>query len=292
MLVGNCESEAVLEIHFPGPQILFEQNAMIAITGADFSPMLNDEPIPLWQPIVMRKNTVLHFPKLKWGARCYLSIHGGFYIKQWLNSYSTNLKAGAGGLSGGPLKKGDELSPKESIIYFPGLLKDDRNFRLLPWRADTGKNYKFGNEVYVLKGNEWDLLSESSRAGFLENNFTIHPSSDRMGYQLKGVDISLSKSYDLISSAVSFGTLQLLPNGQLIILMADHQTTGGYPRLAHVISSHLPKLAQLRTSECLQFSITNMDTAENLLAAQQKELQIIQRACKDHLNELVCRALT
>jgi antagonist of KipI len=113
-----------------------------------------------------------------------------------------------------------------------------------------------------------------------------------MGYQLKGVDISLSKSYDLISSAVSFGTLQLLPNGQLIILMADHQTTGGYPRLAHVISSHLPKLAQLRTSECLQFSITNMDTAENLLAAQQKELQIIQRACKDHLNELVCRALT
>jgi antagonist of KipI len=292
MLVGNCNTEAVLEIHFPGPQILFEQNAMIAITGADFSPMLNDEPVPLWQPIVMRKNTVLHFPKLKWGARCYLSIHGGFCIDQWLNSYSTNLKAGAGGLGGRQLKKGDSLSPRESVIYFAGLLRKDKNSRILPWRADTHKTYRFLNEIFVIKGNEWDQLNQSAQDSFLKNNFIIHPSSDRMGYQLKGVEVSMEHKFDLISSAVNFGTLQALPNGQLIILMADHQTTGGYPRLAHVISSHLPKLAQLRTSECMQFTITDLQHAEELLGEQQKELQILQRACKDHLNELVCRALT
>src|SRR5271170_4168261 len=77
MLVGNCSTESALEIHFPGPQILFEHNTLISITGADFTPMINDECIPLWQPLVVRKNTVLHFPRLSWGARCYLSIHGG-----------------------------------------------------------------------------------------------------------------------------------------------------------------------------------------------------------------------
>src|SRR5215831_16631775 len=93
MLVGNESTEAVIEIHFPGAQILFEQNALISLTGANFSPTLNDEPLPLWQPIVVRKNTVLHFPKLQSGARCYLAIHGGFNLPQWLGSYSTNIKA-------------------------------------------------------------------------------------------------------------------------------------------------------------------------------------------------------
>ncbi|HEY4338125.1 MAG TPA: KipI antagonist, partial [Puia sp.] len=93
LLVGNDQHEAVIEIHFPGPQILFEQNTLISITGADFSPTINDEKIPRWQPVVVRKNTVLHFPSLVQGGRCYLSVHGGYCLKKWLNSYSTNLKA-------------------------------------------------------------------------------------------------------------------------------------------------------------------------------------------------------
>jgi len=225
MLVGNCSSEAVLEIHFPGPQILFEQNAMIAITGGDFSPTLDDEPISTWQPVVMRKNTVLHFPKFKQGARCYLAVHGGFCIDKWLNSYSTNLKAGIGGWKGQALKKGDELSLKESTIYFPGFLREDKNLRVLPWRADTRKTYNYPHEIFITTGNEWSQLIESSQDNFHENNFIIHPSSDRMGYNLKGVPLELDNQRELISSAVSFGTLQLLPGGQVIVLMADHQTT-------------------------------------------------------------------
>ncbi|GGA83059.1 biotin-dependent carboxyltransferase family protein [Puia dinghuensis] len=288
LLVGNDKQEAVMEIHFPGPQILFEQNTLIAITGADFSPTINDEAIPRWQPVVVRKNTVLHFPSLIQGGRCYLSVHGGYCLKKWLNSYSTNLKAGNGGWHGLALKKGDELPFNENTIYFAGLLKDESNFETLPWRVNTDKAYQYPHEIGFIPGHEWDLLSAGTRCNFLENNFMIHPSSDRMGYQLKGAPLALERPVELVTSAVSFGTVQLLPNGQLIVLMADHQTTGGYPRIAHVITAHLPKLAQLRPSDTIQFTLMDLEAAEQLLIARQKELHILQRSCLDHLNEMVC----
>jgi antagonist of KipI len=288
LLVGNGPNEAVMEIHFPGPQILFEQNALISITGADFSPTLNDSLLPLWQPVVIRKNTVLHFPKLNRGARCYLAVHGGFCVGKWLNSYSTNLKAAAGGWSGRSLRKGDELSFKENTIYFAGLLKDDYPIRILPWRADSKKAYHHLHEVFIIPGKEWGELNSLSRENFLENNFIIHPSSDRMGYHLKGPDLEFDHQIELVSSGVNFGTIQLLPVGQLIVLMADHQTTGGYPRIGHVISAHLNKLAQLRPSETVQFKLTDTMTAEKLLVDRQMDLQVLQRSCSDHLNALVC----
>ena len=284
LLVGNDQHEAVIEIHFPGPQILFEQNTLIAITGADFSPTVNDEVIPRWQPVVVRKNTVLHFPSLVQGGRCYLSVHGGYCLKKWLNSYSTSLKAGVGM----QLKKGDELPFNESTIYFAGLLKEANDFEILPWRVNTEKIYAYPHEIGVLPGHEWACLSDAAHASFVEDNYLIHPSSDRMGYQLSGAPLAMQRSAELVSSAVSFGTIQLLPSGQLIVLMADHQTTGGYPRIAHVVSAHLPKLAQLRPSDTIQFKLMDLESAEQLLVLRQKELHILQRSCMDHLNEMVC----
>lgn len=287
LLVGNEMPEAVMEVHFPGPQILFEQNTLIAITGADFLPTVNDERIPRWQPVVVRKNTILHFPSLVQGARCYIAVHGGYCVEKWLGSNSTSLKAGAGGWEGRALKKGDELSFKENTIYFAGLLKEGSDVEVLPWRVNTEKVYRYPHEIGFLPGREWDLQTPASRNAFLENNFIIHPSSDRMGYQLKGSPLALEQPKEMVSSGVSDGTVQLLPSGQLIILMADHQTTGGYPRIAHVISAHLPKLAQLRPSDTFQFIQMEESNAEALLLAQRKELHILQRACMDHLNELV-----
>lgn len=288
LLVGNDQHEAIIEIHFPGPQILFEQNTLIAITGADFSPTVNDEVIPRWQPVVVRKNTVLHFPSLVQGGRCYLSVHGGYCLKKWLNSYSTSLKAGVGGWDGMPLKKGDELPFNESSIYFAGLLKEESNFETLPWRVNTEKIYQHPHEIGFIPGHEWAYLSDAVRRSFTENNYIIHPSSDRMGYQLSGSPLTMDRSIELVSSAVSFGTVQLLPSGQLIVLMADHQTTGGYPRIAHVVSAHLPKLAQLRPSDTIQFKLMDLQSAEQMLVSRQKELHILQRSCMDHLNEMVC----
>ncbi|MEO5683307.1 MAG: biotin-dependent carboxyltransferase family protein [Chitinophagaceae bacterium] len=289
MLVGNQVHEAVMEIHFPGPQLLFEQNALISITGANFSPSLNDELLPLWQPLLIRKNTILHFPKLDWGARCYIAIHGGFCVNEWLNSYSTNLKAAAGGYRGRKLEKGDELVSKESTIYFPALMKAGKDAHRLNWRADISAAYQLPNEIHFIAGHEKHSLTPASAKDFLQNNFTIHPFSDRMGYRLKGPELYFKQATELVSTGVSFGTIQLLPDGEIIILMADHQTTGGYPRLGHVISAHLPKLAQLRPSDCIQFIETNTAKAESLFFEQQQELAILQNACFGHLNELVCR---
>jgi len=289
MLVGNCSNEAVIEIHFPGAQILFNQNALIAITGGDFSPSLNDQQLPLWQPLVIRKNTVLQFPKLKSGSVCYISVHGGLCADKWLDSYSTNLKAMAGGLSGRQLKKNDEIFFKENAIYFAGLLKEDNIMQVLHWRSDVNKTYQFPNEIFIIKGNEWQQLSGTSQYDFIENSFIIHPSSDRMGYQLRGPHLQLINPFELISTGVNFGTIQLLPDGQLIVLMADHQTTGGYPRIGHVVSAHLPKLAQLRPSDCIQFKLIDIEQAEEIFSQQQKELHILERACLDHLNEMYAK---
>ena len=289
LLVSNPVKKAVVEIHFPGPQILFEQNALISLTGADFVPTINGEPVPLWKPLVVRGKSLLMFTHRQWGARCYLAVHGGFCVPQWLNSSSTNLKAKAGGLQGRKLEKGDELQFGETHLYYPVLLKE-KNIAVLPWSTDRTNIYQHLHEIAFLPGHEWKLLDEEAQHRLLQNNFTIHPSSDRMGYHLRGPEIKPIDNLQLISSAVSFGTIQLLPNHQLIILMADHQTTGGYPRIGHVITAHLPKLAQLSASDCLNLKPVEIETAEQLLMAQEKELQIIGNGCSDRMKNAICLA--
>jgi antagonist of KipI len=290
-LVGNKANATVLEIHFPGPQILFEQNALISITGADMQPTINGEPVECWRPLMIRKNSLLQFSKLESGAWAYLSVHGGFEGKEWLGSFSTNIKAGAGGWMGRHLQKGDELPIGEMHIYYPVLLSDEQSWIGLPWKADISDTYQNGQEIFVLKGAEWESIKPDSQIKFIEGRFSILPSSDRMGYQLKGTTLERRDSNDMVSTAVNFGTIQLLSGGQLIILMSDHQTTGGYPRIANVISAHLPKLAQLKTGDAVQFKTVDVETAEELLLAQQQHLQILQRSCQDQLNKYVCTAL-
>lgn len=286
MLAGNDAGEGVIELHFPGPQILFEQDALVCITGADFSPTCNDEPIPCWQPVLIRKNTVMQFSKVKWGARAYLTVNGGFRIDRWLNSYSTNLKAGAGGYEGRRLEKKDELFFKAAGQQFSGIWKVEDNFQPLPWRPDIREIYHEPHNIYFIRGHEWNELSAEVQVQVLQENFTIQPFSDRMGYQLKGAPISRIDNTEIISAAVAFGTIQLLPNGQLIVLMADHQTTGGYPRIGHVISAHLPKLAQCTPGEAIHLKAVGIDAAEELIFYHHRELQILQRACADRLKIL------
>jgi antagonist of KipI len=289
LLVANPIGKAVIEIHFPGPQILFEQNALISLTGADFAPTINGEPVPLWKPLVVRGKSVLLFSHRQWGARCYLAVHGGFCVPQWLHSSSTNLKAKAGGCQGRKLEKGDELQFGETNLYYPVLLREN-NVAELPWSVDRTNVYQYPHEIAFLPGHEWRMLDEDAQQRLLQNNFIIHPSSDRMGYNLRGPEINPGENFQLVSSAVSFGTIQLLPNNQLIILMADHQTTGGYPRIGHVISAHLPKLAQLAASDCLKLNPVDMETAEHLLFLQEMELQIIGNGCHDRMKNAICLA--
>lgn len=286
ILTGNDINEAVIEIHYPGPQILFEQDALISITGADFTAGLNDEPLPSWQPILIRKNTILQFPVHQKGARAYLAVHGGFRIEKWLNSYSTNLKAGMGGWKGRRLEKGDEVFFRETGLCISSLFKSENNFQILRWRPHISDVYKSSGEVQFIKGYEWNELTGQAKELLDSAAFYVHPSSDRMGYLLRGDLLFLEEKKEMVSCAVDFGTMQLLPNGQLVVLMADHQTTGGYPRIGHIISADLPKLAQLNPGDAIRFKPIDIDAAEDLLFVQRKDFKVLQRACSDHLSRL------
>jgi antagonist of KipI len=286
MLVGNRIDEAVIEIHFPASDFFFEKAVMISICGADFSPYLNGDEIPCWQPILVNRFSILQFYGIKEGARAYLAINGGLNVPTWLNSRSTNLKAAVGGYNGRALQKDDEIAiPSLSPELLSLLGKNE--FMILPWKASKAKDDNKKGEILILPGNEWDRLAISSKEKILGQSFTITHQSDRMGYRLKGEPLETIINEEVISSAVSFGTIQLLPDGQLIILMADHQTTGGYPRVGHVIAANHSGLAQMRAGEKVCFRLVGQQIAEDLLLKQQQHLLQLQNACKFRLEEFI-----
>jgi antagonist of KipI len=263
ILLQNDENEAVLEIHFPAPKLRFEQDAIIAIGGADFGAKLNDKPIENWRCVLIKKGSLLEFSKNISGARCYLSVKGGFEAKTWLRSASTNLTANIGKL----LKQNDSVKFK-SIKQIANLKSKIAN-SLLPYYS------KFPT-VRIVAGAEFENLTALSEQNLLKKSFTISNQSDRMGFRLEGEPLYLLDSQELISSAVNFGTIQLLPNGQMIILMADHQTTGGYPRIAHVISADLPLLAQLNPNDKVAFHLISHEHAEEILLQNERDLNLLK----------------
>lgn len=277
ILVGNNQNEAVLEMHFPAPSILFEETSLVALSGADFDANINGKPVPLDQPVIINQGRTLQFRSLKNKSHCYLAVRGGIKISSWLSSYSTNLKAEAGGYSGKRLVKDDVLELNKEASYD---FTDDDDLGILPWKAVEELGTGPAEELMIIASNEWQWLDKGSQEKFLKNPFYISPHSDRMGYRLASEPLYAAIKTELISSAVNFGTIQLLPDGQLIILMADHQTTGGYPRLGNIISTHLPKLAQMKAGAEVRFKFTDHNTAESLLIKQHQHLLQLEIACK------------
>jgi antagonist of KipI len=288
ILVGNDLDEAVIELHFPASAFFFEQPSLIAISGADFSATVNGEEVPCLRPVLVSKYSILQFHRVERGSRAYLAVHGGLDLPQWLNSYSTHLKAGSGGYMGAALKKDDEIRFRKPADLCHLLGK--KELEVLPWKTDSnwGDNNN-SKEILVLPGHEWDLLTDKSKQAFFDRAFRITNHSDRMGYRLRSGSISTTSNEEVVSSAVTFGTVQLLPDGQLIILMADHQTTGGYPRIAHVITAHHSRMAQMKPGDLFIFRFTDQETAEELLIKQQQHLLQLQIACKFKLEELLSK---
>ncbi len=275
-LVGNYDTAAVLEINFPGPEILFQQNAIISLAGADLSASINSDPLPLWRPFFVKKDSLLKFKKPVHGARTYLAVQGGWQSDKWLGSYSTHLQVSAGGHLGRPLQKDDVILFKEDNFSLVG-------DKILNWHIshkETEKIYQPANSIRCIKSIEWDMLGEASKQNFEENNFEITSQSDRMGYRLNGEGLSPGQPAELISSAVDAGTIQLLPDGNLIVLMADHQTTGGYPRIASVLKADLPKLSQARPGQKISFKTVTVTEAEDALISMEQVLTEIKAGCR------------
>jgi len=260
-LLGNDESDAVLEMHFPAAEIEFDSESSIAIGGADLSATLNETPIRNWSSFTANQGDILEFTKPVSGTRVYLAVKNGFAIDEWLGSQSTNLIAGSGGYGGRKLNSGDRLELRSPRTVKPHAIGPS----IVP-------KYSRFPTVRVVASGEFDLLTAVSEQAFLNEGFTVTKDSNRMGYRLSGPPLHLLHKKEMVSAAVTFGTIQLLPDGQLIVLMADHQTAGGYPRIANVISADLPLLAQLGTNDGVSFHLVSIEEAERLQAAFERDL--------------------
>lgn len=274
-MVGNNEDAAVIEMNFPGPEIQFQQDALVSLTGADLSAAVNDTAATLWKPFFIKKDDVLKFKQPIHGAKTYLAIKGGWQSEKWLGSYSTHLKLRAGGHLGRALQK-------EDIVFFKENDQPIIADKILNWHIslnETAKVYEPYHSIRCIAGIEWGLLDQTSKEKFTNEDFLISNQSDRMGYRLSGHPLSLQESTELISSAVDAGTIQFLPDGNLIVLMADHQTTGGYPRIASVIKADLPKLAQSTAGQSIAFKMVTIKEAEDALISMMQSLADIKAGC-------------
>ncbi len=277
-LVGNLPEEAGLELHFPASVFKVEHPMLIALAGADMDAQLNGRPVPLLHPIKVMKNDIIHFAKLRLGYRTYMALEGGFHLAEGGYSSSTNLKAGYGGFEGRALRKGDTLMAYDPADAFIAA-------GVLPWTIDPDFEEP-GKTVRFLPGHEWTQLSHAEQNKFLEQEFIIDKRSDRMGCRLSGEALIIEKGDELVSSAVNFGTIQLLPDGSPIVLMADHQTTGGYPRIAHVIHADRSKMAQKKPGDPVRFTMVTQKQAETTFIKQQEYLLHLSKVLRLKISHL------
>ena len=289
LLVGNDENEATLEMTMQGPSLLFKSTQLIAICGADMSPTINKQPVPQRRPVLVKAGSQLDFGLLRQGARGYLAVAGGYRVQPVMHSKATFIRGGFGGFEGRALQKMDELeiNPNEGEKRYPSLskqLEQDNSGLVAPtWSVNTSTGEKTSPlKVRVVAGQQWQAFTEEAQANFAESTFQISTQSDRMGYRIEGTALALRQPLELISEAVGFGTIQVPPDGNPIILMADRQPTGGYPKIAQVASVDLPLLAQMLPKERLQFSMISLDDAQRLYFAREDELALIRQAVEMH----------
>lgn len=284
ILVNNRLDCPVIEMSFPAAVLLFEQQALVALSGADFSAWVNDVPVPLNTPFIIQKNCVLQFKQVKTGAWCYLAVKDGFVLEQWMGSYSTNTLAGSGGFKGRYLKKHDELQLPDTTDY--SAILENKDAYIFHIQADAQQWYLNQETIPVIESKDWKVLSAKAQQLLLNNIYTVQPNSNRMGYYLQSDPLMPDAPITIVSAAVTNGTIQLLPNGQCIVLLSGHQTTGGYPMLATVCSAAIPTLVQVRPHQSLRFQIVTLQYAHQLMQQQQQYLQQLQYAAAAKFNEL------
>lgn len=283
LLVGNEEGEAGIEVTLVGPVLKIEEDVLIAITGGDLSPTINGEPVPLWKPIVVKRGSIIKFGPCKTGCRSYIAVGGGFDLPEVMGSRSTYLRAQIGGLWGRALEKRDSLALRAPSKFSLKIQRYVEENGEQLWSAKI--DFKT-NQIQVIIGSHYRLFTDETRQDFFQKMFTITPQSDRMGYRLSGPCLKLSHSFEMVSEAVSLGTIQVPADGNPIILLADRQTTGGYPRIGHVIKTDVPLLAQMKPGEQIQFQeVTHME-AEHIYRNKERDMNLLRMGL---LSKIKCR---
>jgi antagonist of KipI len=265
LLVGNPEDAAVLECTLAGPTLEFAEDTTLAVGGAEFAG------VPSWQPMVVRAGGRLVLGPCRRGCRGYVAIAGGIDVPVVLGSRSTYLRAHLGGHEGRALRDGDRLTAGAWVL--PHAAKH--------WRIDPQvlPPYSEAPTLRVLRGAQWDDFDANALAA----EFGVTPVSDRMGIRLSGPRLIRRRGRELLSSAVAPGTIQVPPDGHPIVLLADAQTIGGYPRLAHVIGVDLPLAAQLRPGARVRFQEVTLAEAHGLRRLQERTLAILREGLAEKL---------
>ncbi|TMU84828.1 biotin-dependent carboxyltransferase family protein [Bacillus sp. BHET2] len=286
LLVGNDENEAALEITLMGPVLEFKETTLISICGGDLSPTIDGKPVPLRRSLLIKAGSVLKFGASRNGCRSYLAVAGGFNVPTVMNSKSTYVRAGIGGLDGRPLKAGDALQAgrplkkeSEKIIDYLLPYLEDNHFTEIDWSISSEfiSSYQQKQAIRIIPGTEYELFSAESQEQFFNKPFKVSAQSDRMGYRLEGPSLSLEEELNMISEAVVFGTIQVPSNGDPIILLADRQTTGGYPRIGYIASVDLPLIAQTKPGDELTFTMVTQEKAQELYIDREKQLNHLKQ---------------
>ena len=267
-LVGNGDEAAALETTVLGPKARFLADTWIAITGADLGPMLDNGPLPRWQAVQVSRNSVLSFEGAKDGMRSYVALAGGIDVPVVMGSRSTYLKLAIGGFDGRGLAAGDMLSALA--------IEEDRGFveRSLPTHVGP-PSYGRSHEVRVVLGPQKQAFTPDGIATFFGSTYTISMDSDRMGYRLDGPGIEHASGPDIVSDGSPLGAVQVPGDGQPIILLADRGTTGGYAKIATVISPDVDRLGQAMPGDTLTFKSITMEEAHAIYREQEDLLEAI-----------------
>lgn len=259
-LVGNDETEAVLEVTLFGGMLEFTEDTIVAVTGADMGPMVDEEPVEMNCPLLIKKGQILALGMTRQGCRTYLAFAGGIDVPLVMGSRSTNLKCAFGGYGGRALKAGDVLKLGKPKLSFDQVKK----------RRTKGIETSKIIEVHAVPGPQQEYFTEAGEKAFYNGTYTIADQSDRMGYRLEGPRAESKNGTDIISDAIPLGAVQIPPSGQPIVLLADRQTTGGYAKIAVVCSFDIPKLAQGRPGDKVRFLKTDVKTAQKLYRKQER----------------------
>lgn len=267
LLVGNAPDAAGLEFTLGPATLRFHADACIALTGTDTEARLDDKALRPWWRYTIRTGQTLKLTAPRERMRSYLAIAGGLALAPALGSLSTDLKAGFGGLEGRALRDGDHLP----LNAAPALPSRPIGIHAPDWDAT----------VRVLPGPEYEDFSAAARADFWDSGWTLTPQSNRMGYRFAGPVLQRERGGELASHGVLPGVIQVPPSGQPIVLLADAQTTGGYPKIGVVIRADLWKLAQLRLGGPLRFIPCSLGEAREALRRRQAQLDQLRSALRD-----------
>ena len=251
LIVGNNENAASIEMTLVGGEFKFNIDSTIVLTGSKFAAMIDNKSIPFNEAIKISANQTLYIGQTMEGARCYLAVKGGIDVTNVFSSKTTHLTSKMGGIDGRALIKDDQLMIGKSMtgvapIVYNNIL--DINM----------------SKLLIIKGIQENYISKLTWKKFLNQEYKVSNLSSRMGIRLEGESLNLENNNEIITEGVPLGAIQLPRSGNPIISFVEHQTTGGYPKIANVISSEMHKVGQLKPGDKFKFELISLDEAEKL----------------------------